>query len=67
MKSAIHMGGGKRWKVARFHGAVVSTDNARRLARLKFCDCGVETPLMTAKNCENQGRRFYGCGLYQVW
>ena len=45
-----------------------STDNARTFARLKkFCDCGVESPLLTAKNGENQGRRFYGCGLYQVW
>ena len=43
-----------------------SGSTGRRRTRLKFCDCGVETPLLTAKNGKNQERRLYGCGLYQV-
>ncbi|KAL6497025.1 hypothetical protein OROGR_028954 [Orobanche gracilis] len=43
-----------------------STASGRRAIRLKFCECGVETHLMTSKTGENRGRRFYGCGLYEV-
>lgn len=45
--------------------ASVCTANGRR-RMVKFCKCGVETPLLTSKTGVNPGRRFYGCGLYVV-
>ena len=44
-----------------------SASTGRSCRRLKFCDSGVETPLLSTKTGENRGRRFYGyCGLFQV-
>ncbi|XP_057445582.1 uncharacterized protein LOC130737748 [Lotus japonicus] len=32
-----------------------------------LCDCGVEAPLVTSGTPINNGRVFYGCGLYKVY
>ncbi|XP_057441959.1 uncharacterized protein LOC130733728 isoform X2 [Lotus japonicus] len=42
-----------------------STGSERR-RRVELCDCGVESPLVTTWTGVNRGRRFYGCGLFEV-
>ncbi|XP_057432111.1 uncharacterized protein LOC130743550 [Lotus japonicus] len=34
--------------------------------RVVLCDCGVQSPLVTTWTGVNRGRRFYGCGLFEV-
>lgn len=43
----------------------VTTGSSRRRV---FCKCGVQAPLVTTWSNENGniGRRFYGCGKFQV-
>ena len=41
--------------------STVIDDSVRRV-----CYCGTVSPLRTSWTAENPGRRFYGCGNYQV-
>ncbi|XP_057421294.1 uncharacterized protein LOC130735192 [Lotus japonicus] len=43
----------------------VSTGSEMR-RRVVLCECGVESPLVTTWTGVNRGRRFYGCGLFEV-
>ncbi|XP_057418033.1 uncharacterized protein LOC130712213 [Lotus japonicus] len=54
------------------HGSAVYRDmtststGSEMRRRVVLCDCGVESPLVTTWTGVNRGRRFYGCGLFEV-
>ncbi|XP_057452763.1 uncharacterized protein LOC130744608 [Lotus japonicus] len=37
-----------------------------RNPKVVLCDCGVPSPVVTTWTRVNQGRKFYGCGLFEV-
>ncbi|XP_057432741.1 uncharacterized protein LOC130725538 [Lotus japonicus] len=43
------------------------SSNTHGSVRTRYCDCGVESKLVTCWVGDNAGRHFYGCGKYHVY
>ncbi|KAL6494493.1 hypothetical protein OROGR_031293 [Orobanche gracilis] len=44
-----------------------SCASQRTNKRLIYCDCGVRSPILTSWTDDNPGRKFFGCGFYEVY